>query len=97
MSSGTRIGNRISRGRAMLPVVSSKSARPSSHVQPRPPVIDINGPGRLRTAHVLALCGISHSTLYSRLKLGEFPSPDGKDGMMNFWNTETIRIYLSTS
>jgi len=64
------------------------------HVAPRPPVIDLNGPGRLRTAHVLALCGISHSTLYLRLRAGTFPAPDGKDGGLNYWNTLTIKNYL---
>ncbi len=75
----------------------SKPVRHRSHVMPRSPVIDINGPGRLRTAHVLALCGISHSTLYARLKLGLFPPPDGTDGKMNFWNTHTIRGFLLNS
>jgi predicted DNA-binding transcriptional regulator AlpA len=65
------------------------------HVVPRSPLIDLNSPGRLRTAHVLALCGISHSTLYTRLKAGNFPPSDGKDGGLNYWNTETIRQYLS--
>lgn len=65
-----------------------------THVQPRQPIIDLNHPGRLRTAHVLALCGISHSTLYARLKAGTFPQPDGKDGGLNYWNTLTIKTYL---
>jgi predicted DNA-binding transcriptional regulator AlpA len=64
------------------------------HVMPRSPIIDINSPGRLRSGHVLALCGLSHSTLYSRMKSGTFPAPDGKDGGLNFWNTSTIRSYL---
>lgn len=89
--------NRIRRVRSMPIAAGSKPARHSSHVLPRPPVIDINGPGRLRTAHVLALCGISHSTLHARLKTGKFPLPDGKDGKQNFWNTRTITIFLSGS
>ena len=97
MSPSIRIDNRIRRVRTIPPVVILKPAKHYSHVQPRAPVIDLDGPGRLRTAHVLALCGISHSTLYARLKLGAFPPPDGKDGMMNYWNTVTIRIHLSTS
>lgn len=71
-----------------------KPKKSSSHVLPRSPVIDLNGLGRLRTAHVLALCGISHSTLYVRLKKRAFPSPDGVDGGMNYWNTKTIREFL---
>ena len=65
-----------------------------THVLPRQPVIDLNNPGRLRTAHVLALCAISHSTMYARLKDGLFPPPDGKDGGLNYWNTQTIKNYL---
>lgn len=64
------------------------------HVLPRAPIIDLYSPGRLRSSHVLALCGFSHSTLYSRMKAGEFPDPDGKDGGLNFWNTSTIRNHL---
>ena len=87
---------RIRRTRAMQQVGSNKPKRCSSHVQPRPPVIDLNGPGRLRTAHVLALCGISHSTLYARIKTGVFPKPDGADGKLKYWNTQTIRALLAS-
>lgn len=66
------------------------------HVLPRSPIIDIDLPGRLRSSHVMALCGFSHSTLYKRMKDGEFPQPDGKDGRLNFWNTGTIKCYLET-
>ncbi len=78
-------------------VKSARSINPDKqrgHVLPRTPLIDINSPGRLRTAHVLALCGFSHSTLYARIKSGDFAAPDGKDGGLNFWNTQTIRNYL---
>ena len=73
---------------------TSRRTKQRGHVVPRPPVIDLNGPGRLRTAHVLALCGISHTTLYARLHAGNFPAPDGKDGGLNYWNTLTIKNYL---
>lgn len=71
--------------------------RQRGHVVPRKPLIDLNEPGRLRSAHVLALLGISHSTMYQRLKTGDgsIPRPDGKDGGRNYWNTETIREFLS--
>lgn len=68
--------------------------RKGSHVQPKPVLINLDQPGRLRTAHVLALCGISDSTLYARIQTGGFPPPDGKDGGRNYWNTSTIRAYL---
>jgi predicted DNA-binding transcriptional regulator AlpA len=66
------------------------------HVAPQAPVIDITKPGRLRTGHVLALCSISHSTLYARLSEGTFPVADGMDGRRLYWKTETIRKYLET-
>lgn len=87
---------RIRRTRTMPLAASAKPASRSSHVMPRKPTIDINGPGRLRTSHVLALCGYSHSTLYARIKSKSFPKPDGKDGGMNYWNTKTVREFLET-
>lgn len=64
------------------------------HVLPRPPVIDLNQPGRLRTANILALVGISHATLYARMRSGAIPRPDGKDGGLLYWKTQTIKEYL---
>jgi predicted DNA-binding transcriptional regulator AlpA len=82
----TTIASRLVQGR------NQKTQR--GHVMPSAPLISLSGPGRLRTAHVLALCGISHSTLYERQRTGAFPMPDGKDGALNYWKTETIRQYL---
>jgi predicted DNA-binding transcriptional regulator AlpA len=65
------------------------------HVLPIVPQIDITKPGRLRTANVLALCAISHSTLYARMKAGTFPKSDGKDGGLLYWKTQTIQQYLT--
>lgn len=64
------------------------------HVKPKKPEIDLNEHGRLRSCHVLALCSISHSTLYKRMRENLFPKPDGQDGGLNFWNTSTIMNYL---
>jgi predicted DNA-binding transcriptional regulator AlpA len=78
----------------MSTVLTRNNSGRRCHVQPRAPQIDLAGPGRLRTAHVLALCSISHSTLYARLQAGTFPPPDGRDGRINFWLTRTIRALL---
>ena len=75
---------------------ASNFKKQRGHVLPRMPLIDINNPGRLRSGHVLALCGFSHSTLYLRINKGGFPEPDGKDGGLNFWNTSTIKNYLDS-
>lgn len=77
------------------PTQPEKPRRTSGHVLPRRPEISLHEPGRLRTAHVLALTGLSHSTLYSRKLKGTFPAPDGRDGGLNYWRTETILKYLS--
>ena len=68
------------------------SPRQRGHVIPRKPLIDLNGPGRLRSAHVLALLGVSHSTMYERLKAGDgsFPIPDGKDGGSAAWQCREL-------
>lgn len=84
--SGTRINRSL-----------SQSGKRLSHVRPKRPILDLNGPGRLRTSHILAIFSVSHSTLYERLKLGTFPKPDGKDGKMNYWNTSTIRNHLQAT
>lgn len=73
---------------------NTRLTKQRGHVTPRNPVININGPGRLRSAHVLALCGFSHSTLYTRMENKIFPRPDGQDGGRNYWNTQTIKNYL---
>lgn len=77
-----------------LAVNLSTPRRPKGHVMPKQPEIDINYPGRLRSAHVLAVCAISHSSLYRRIKDGTFPKPDGVDGNRNFWSTSTILSFL---
>jgi predicted DNA-binding transcriptional regulator AlpA len=82
-------------GRAMLyEVRSAMNQTRNGHTRPVAPVLDLNGPGRLRVAHLLALLGVSHSTLYSRIKGGHFPPPDGYDGSMPYWKTSTIRPLL---
>lgn len=78
-----------------LKIFRNTPGRSRGHVSPKAPQIDINQPGRLRTSHVLALCGISHSTLYARMQAEKFPRPDGKDGGLLYWNTATIRRLLS--
>ena len=59
------------------------------HVLPEAPLISVRQPGRLRTKHVLALAGWSHSTLYNRIKAAQFPAPL-KDGRSNYWTTDQV-------
>lgn len=62
---------------------------------PRAPSIPLDQPGRLRVANLLALLGVSSATLYEGLRTGRYPPSDGRDGKFQYWNTATIRAFLS--
>lgn len=64
------------------------------HVLPKQPPISLDTEGRLRTAHLLAIFAISHSSLYSRMRDGRCPLPDGRDGNRLYWNTSSVRQFL---
>lgn len=70
-------------------------ARPG-HTKPRPITdAELNGPGRLRVGHLMTLFSVAHSTLYDRIKRGELPAPDGKDGARPYWLPDTVRKAMS--
>lgn len=73
---------------------SLKLTKNNGHTKPKPPLISLNQPGRLRVANVMSLLGISHATLYAGMKTGRYPKPDGYDGKLPYWFTETIRALL---
>lgn len=73
---------------------TNTSASKNGHTKPKPPMIDINQNGRYRVSNLLAMFNVSHSTLYAGLKIGRYPKPDGYDGSMPYWKTETIRTFL---
>lgn len=64
------------------------------HTKAKPPSISLNEPGRLRVCNLLALFGVSHSTLYTRLKAGDYPPPDGYDRKSPYWKTSTVKKLL---
>lgn len=72
------------------------TAKPKScgHTKAQPPIINLDQPGRLRVAHVMALLGVSHSTLYAGISSGRYPPPDGRDGKLPFWKTATVKAFL---
>ena len=72
-----------------------KPLKKNGHTQAKSPIIDINQPGRLRVSNLLALFNISHSTLYVGIKTGRYPKPDGRDGSIPYWRTETICMFLN--
>ncbi len=67
---------------------------PSKKVKPQAPEISLSQPGRLRVANMMSLLGVSRTTLYGGINSGRYPEPDGKDGRIPFWNTETVRTWL---
>jgi hypothetical protein len=75
---------------------STKKQSKSGHTRPRQPIISLDQPGRLRVAHLLAILGVSHSTLYSGIKTGRYPSFDGRDGAFPFWRTSTLKAFLES-
>lgn len=81
----------------------SAGYRPRSRaIKAKAPVISLDQPGRLRMANLMALFSCSHTTLYARIKTGEFPEPDGHDWPTRpagkqgrpYWNTSTVRPLL---
>lgn len=64
------------------------------HTKPLAPMISLDGPGRLRVAHVLSLLSISHSAFYAGLNSGKYPPADGRDGNFPYWKTSTIKRFL---
>lgn len=67
----------------------------TGHTRAVAPTISLDQPGRLRVAHVLALLAISHSSLYAGMRMSRYPKPDGYDGKLPYWNTDTIRAFLA--
>lgn len=63
-------------------------------VKPQAPEISLSQPGRLRVANMMSLLGVSRATLYVGMSSGRYPEPDGKDGRIPYWNTETIKRWL---
>ncbi|PZR49623.1 hypothetical protein [Paraburkholderia fungorum] len=75
------------------PAVQTQQSR-NGNTRPKPPLLSLDQPGRLRVGNLLALLGIAAPTFYRRLHAGVIPKADGNDGRP-YWNTETVRKYLA--
>lgn len=75
---------------------SETKERQRGHTRPRQPTISLDQMGRLRVANLLAIFNVSHSTLYAGLKSSRYPSFDGRDGRIPYWNTSTIKNFLES-
>lgn len=72
-----------------------KTSSPSGHTRIKLPNIPLDMPGRYTTGNILAVTGWSHSTLYNRIKAGQFPAPRKDHGSnMNHWDTDVVREAL---
>lgn len=66
------------------------------HSKALPVTVSLDQPGRLRIGHLQTLFAVSHSQIYSLIKSGAIPKPDGKDGGRRpYWKTETIKQVLT--
>lgn len=74
--------------------IKNAFTRKYGHTIPRAPVISLEQEGRLRVSNLMAILGVSHSTLYGGLKSGRYPKPDGHDGKIPYWRTDTIKAFL---
>lgn len=68
-----------------------------THRKGKAPLVSLDQPGRLWIPNLIHLFGVSHQTIYNRIKSGEYPSEDGMDGKRRFWKTSTIRQFLESS
>ena len=77
-----------------MAIFKKKVGKKCGHTKPMAPTISLDQPGRLRVAHLLSVFGVAHSTLYQGIQVKRYPKPDGYDGKMPYWKTETIRVFL---
>jgi hypothetical protein len=63
----------------------------------RAPLMRLDQPGRLYVAHLMHLFQCSHQTIYSRIRKGVYPQPDGRDGKRPYWLTTTVRPWFESS
>ena len=80
--------------RASFPASISKKVKSTGHTKAVAPNISLDQPGRLRVANLMSLFGVGHSTLYEGIKRKRYPAPDGRDGKIPYWNTQTIKHFL---
>lgn len=77
----------------MQSIAAPEEKKRSGNTRPRPPVIALDQPGRLRISHLLSLLSISAPTFYRHLNKGRIPPATGNDGRP-YWKTETIKAFL---
>lgn len=73
---------------------STQPRKQRGHTLPRIPLIGLDHVGWLHVGNLLALLGVSHSTLYAGLKTNRYPAPDSRDGKRPVWKTGTIKAFL---
>ena len=61
-----------------------------------PPVLSLPSEGLARLPIVLNATGLSRSTLYARVKIGEFPSPVKLGERSVAWPVEQVRAWIAS-
>ena len=61
-----------------------------------PIVLSLPGEGLARLPAVLNATGLSRSTLYARVKIGEFPSPVKLGERSVAWPVEQVRAWIAS-
>ena len=60
-----------------------------------PIVLSLPGEGLARLPAVLNATGLSRSTLYARVKIGEFPAPVKLGERAIAWRVESVRAWIA--
>lgn len=86
---------------------SSKPAnkeKRNHHTKASTTEIDLDKPGQLRIADLMAILEVSHSTIYDwlnrknmRARAHPLPPPDGYNREKPWWNTSTIKAFIEAA
>jgi hypothetical protein len=68
-----------------------------SATRSKPPLMSLSQDGHLYVANLMHLFQCSHQTIYTRIRSGAYPAPDGRDGRRPFWNTATILPFFRSN
>lgn len=71
---------------------TSDSAATLSQAEVATPLEDLR---RVRPREFANLLGVGRTTLYSGLKTGRYPRPNGYDGDKPYWFQKEVRAFLS--
>lgn len=74
-------------------IADTPPKRRTGHTKAKSPLIPVTMPGRYSMGNVMAVSGWSHAKLSQRIRDKQFPAPL-KDGHINYWQTDVVRLAL---